>query len=188
MLRFAFFLTFYGLRVTIITSKRRESDQMTTCAFTGHRNIKYEHRSALPGLLSRAINYAYEQGCRRFITGGALGFDTEAAREVIRFRITHPDVSLILFLPCLDQDAAWTERQRSLYDYILSSADQVRYVSEIYDKSCMKRRNQAMAEECDILLAYVGHDRSGAAQTLRIATTLGKETYNLYYHLEKGSK
>ena len=60
-------------------------------------------------------------------------------------------------------------------------------MSEEYDKGCMKRRNQAMAEECDILLAYVGYERSGAAQTLRIATTLGKEIYNLYYHLEKGS-
>ena len=160
---------------------------MKTCAFTGHRNIKHEHRAAIPGLLARAINYAYENGCRRFITGGALGFDTEAAREVIRFRMTHPDVKLILFIPCLDQDAAWTERQRRRYDYILSSADEVRYVSEAYDKSCMRRRNQAMAEECDILLAYVGYERSGSAQTLRIATTLGKEIYNLYYHLEKGS-
>ncbi len=160
---------------------------MKTCAFTGHRNIKLEHRAALPGLLSRAINYAYGKGCRRFITGGALGFDTEAAREVIRFRMTHPDVKLILFIPCLDQDAAWTERQRSLYDYILSSADEVRFVSESYDKNCMRRRNQAMAEECDILLAYVGYERSGSAQTLRIATTFGKEVYNLYYHLEKGS-
>lgn len=158
-----------------------------TCAFTGHRNIKEQHRASLPGLLSRAINYAYENGCRRFVAGGALGFDTEAAREVIRFRISHPDVSLILFLPCLDQDAGWSERQKSLYDYILSSADEVKYVSEGYDKGCMKRRNQAMAEECDILIAYVGYERSGAAQTLRIATALGKKTYNLYYNLEKGS-
>lgn len=138
-------------------------------------------------LLSRAIGYAYRKGCRRFITGGALGFDTEAAREVIRFRMSHPDVSLILFIPCLDQDAAWSVRQRDFYDYILSAADEVRFVSEKYDKTCMKRRNQAMAEECDIMIAYVGHDRSGSSQTLRIATTLGKETYNLYYHLDKGS-
>ena len=158
-----------------------------TCAFTGHRNIKYGHRAALPGLLSRAIGYAYEKGCRRFITGGALGFDTEAAREVIRFRLSHPDVSLVLFLPCLDQDAAWSPSQRSSYDYILSAADEVKFVSEAYDKSCMRRRNQAMAEECDIMIAYVGHDRSGASQTLRIARELGREAYNLYPQLERDS-
>lgn len=158
-----------------------------TCAFTGHRNIKYGHKAALPGLLSRAIGYAYENGCRRFITGGAIGFDTEAAREVIRFRLSHPDVTLVLFLPCLDQDAAWTQSQRSSYDYILSSADEVKYVSQTYDKGCMRRRNQAMAEECDIMIAYVGHDRSGASQTLRIARELGREAYNLYPQLERDS-
>lgn len=158
-----------------------------TCAFTGHRNIKFEHRAGMPGLLLRAINYAYEQGCRQFITGGALGFDTEAARQVLKFRIEHPDVTLVLFLPCLDQDAAWSAGQRDSYDYILSSANEVRYVSESYDRSCMKRRNQAMAEECDLMIGYVGRDRSGASQTMRIAKELGKETYNLYNELEKGS-
>lgn len=160
---------------------------MTTCAFTGHRNIKDSHKKALPDLLARAIGYAYEKGCRRFITGGALGFDTAAAREVLRFRISHPDVTLVLFLPCLDQDAAWNARQRDSYGYILASADEVRYISEGYDKTCMKRRNQAMAEECDVMIAYVARDYSGSAQTLRMATALKKETYNLYPQLEKGS-
>ena len=159
-----------------------------TCAFTGHRNIKYDHKIGMSGLLARAIGYAYDKGCRRFITGGALGFDTEAAREVIRFRMSHPDVSFVVFITCLDQDAAWTAGQRDFYDYILSAADEVRYVSEHYDKNCMKRRNQAMAEECDILIAYVGHDRSGSSQTLRIAKSLGKETYNLYHTLAKGGR
>ena len=160
---------------------------MITCAFTGHRNVKDSHKTLLPNLLERAIGYAYEKGCRRFITGGALGFDTAAAREVLRFRISHPDVSLILFLPCLDQDAGWNLRQRDSYEYILHSADEIRYVSESYDKSCMKRRNRAMAEECDIMIAYVSRDYSGAAQTVRMATSLGKETYNLYPQLEKDS-
>ena len=160
---------------------------MTTCAFTGHRNIKDSHKQALPGLLSRAIAYAYEQGCRRFITGGALGFDTYAAKEVLRFRMSHPDVSLILFLPCLDQDAGWSIRQKDSYEYVLQSADEVKYISESYTKTCMKRRNQAMAEECDLMIAYVSRDYSGAAQTMRMAISLGKETDTLYPNLEKGS-
>lgn len=160
---------------------------MTTCAFTGHRNIKESHKRTLPDLLARAIGYAYEKGCRRFIAGGAIGFDTAAAREVLRFRLSHPDVTLILFLPCLDQDASWNAGQRDSYEYILNAADEVKYISEGYDKACMKRRNQAMAEECDIMIAYVARDRSGASQTIRMAREIGKETYNLYPELEKGS-
>nr|MBE6544830.1 DUF1273 domain-containing protein [Oscillospiraceae bacterium] len=50
---------------------------MTTCAFTGHRIIKDEHRARLGEMLACAIEHAYDLGCRRFIAGGALGFDTE---------------------------------------------------------------------------------------------------------------
>ena len=157
------------------------------CAFTGHRNIKPSHKYAMADILRRAINYAYNRGCREFVAGGAVGFDTEAARQVLLFRIDHPDVRLVLFLPCLDQDAAWTASQRDSYDFTLSSADEVRYLSERYDHSCMRRRNQAMADSCDIMIAYVGHDRSGASQTLRMAREGEKECYNLYPELEKGS-
>ena len=89
-------------------------------------------------------SHAYDLGCRKFIAGGALGFDTEAAREVIRFRISHPDVHLALYLPCIGQDISWSDRQRALYDYTLNCANEVRYVSENYDSDCMRRRNYAM--------------------------------------------
>jgi hypothetical protein len=36
-----------------------------------------------------------------------------------------------------------------------------------------------------MLIAYVSNDRSGAAQTLRIAVNSGLEIYNLYPSLEK---
>lgn len=160
---------------------------MITCAFTGHRQIKQEHKKQLPDLLSRAITYAYSQGCRKFIAGGAVGFDTEAARAVLRFRIDHPDVSLVLYLPCLNQDEKWNERQRDAYTFTLSVADEVVYVSEEYSKSCMKRRNQAMADACDMMIAYVGHGRSGSLQTLRLAASQDKPCYNLYFELEKGA-
>ena len=150
------------------------------CAFTGHRKIPPEHRQGLTELLQSAIAHAYDLGCRKFIAGGALGFDTEAAREVIRFRISHPDVHLALYLPCIGQDISWSDRQRALYDYTLNCANEVRYVSENYDSDCMRRRNYAMAEECDILIAYASTPRSGSGQTVRRAMELGKEIYNLY--------
>lgn len=161
---------------------------MTTCAFTGHRSIKESHKRQLPSLLARAIAYAYEQGCRRFIAGGALGFDTEAARAVLLFRMEHPDVSLSLYLPCTNQDEKWSDRQRVNYSFTVTEADEVVYVSEEYSKGCMKARNQAMVDACDMLIAYVGHGRSGSSQTLRLARESGKPSYNLYFELEKGSK
>lgn len=156
-----------------------------TCSFTGHRQIDPQLCGGLIDLLKRAVEYAYNEGCRDFMCGGALGFDTLAAREVIRFRISHPDVRLILALPCMDQDRMWSQGQRSAYNYTLSTADEVIYVSDFYTPTCMAERNSLLAERADILIAYLGRQRSGAAQTVRMAEKLNKKVYNLYPALHK---
>ena len=155
------------------------------CSFTGHRVIEDRHMNAIGDLLSRAVEYAYKEGCREFFAGGAQGFDTLAAREVIRFRISHPDVSLVLLLPCTDQNAHWSDHATSSYEYTLSAADEVRYISEEYTRGCMRERNQALVDSCDILIAYVGKEKSGGGQTLRMAERAKKRVYNLYPTLER---
>ena len=155
------------------------------CSFTGHRQIESELRVALIELLGRAIEYAYGEGCREFICGGAVGFDTLAAREVIRFRMTHTDVRLILALPCIEQDLKWSDAQKSAYGFTLSAADEVIYISDSYTKTCMAERNRYLADRCDMLIAYVGRSTSGAGQTVRMAERLNKRIYNLYPTLHK---
>ena len=157
------------------------------CSFTGHRVIAAAHRGSIGELLSRAIAYAYGEGCRSFLSGGAIGFDTLAAREVVRFRISHPDVRLILVLPCVNQDERWSARDRDAYEYRLGAADEVRYISDTYTDGCMRQRNLALAEAADILIAYVGRSASGSAQTVRMAERSGARIYNLYPALEKSA-
>lgn len=156
------------------------------CSFTGHRQIKAAHRKAIDDLVLRAIGFAYSKGCRIFMTGGAIGFDTVAARAVIVFRLSHPDVRLCCVLPCKNQDERWSDRQRDNYEYTISQANEVIYVSDEYTKDCMRRRNSVLAERADILISYVSRNESGAAQTVRMAERLGKEIYNLYPTLENG--
>ncbi|MBQ7363485.1 MAG: DUF1273 family protein [Clostridia bacterium] len=160
----------------------------TACSFTGHRKIEDRHKERIGGLLFRAIRYAYGLGCRDFFCGGALGFDTAAAKEVIRFRMSHPDCRLGLLLPCRDQSSAWREDEIRLYEYILSEADTVLYASDEYTEGCMRERNRRLAEAADVVIAYVGRERSGAGQTVRIAKSLGREVYNLYLALDKEEK
>lgn len=158
---------------------RREPCEALTCSFTGHRSILPEHDEELRDRLVRAVEYAYSNGVRTFFAGGAIGFDTLAAREIMRFRISHPDVRLSLILPCPEQADAWSHAQRDAYEYILGSADTVEYVSEEYTKTCMKKRNARLAEEGDIIIAYLYRMGSGSSQTVRIATELGKKVYNI---------
>ena len=68
------------------------------CSFTGHRKIELRHRENIYSMIERAVAYAYREGCRRFYTGGAVGFDTLAARAVINFRISHPDVFFQIYI------------------------------------------------------------------------------------------
>ena len=150
------------------------------CAFTGHRNIPGSHIPRLAGLLDRAIEYAYGRGCRNFYCGGALGFDTMAERAIIKKRMKYPDIKLILVLPCIDQASKWSHSDKDAYEYVLSMADEVEYVSQEYVADCMKMRNARLVELCDILIAYVGRKIGGAAQTYRMAASLGKEIYNLF--------
>ena len=161
---------------------------MLTCAFTGHRSIARGHTAPLIDLLDRAIGYAYGQGCRIFLCGGALGFDTLAARRVLKFRIEHSDVRLQLVLPCIDQSEHWKDSQRDAYDFLIQNSDLVRYVSESYTDTCMKERNAILAGEADMLVAYVSHQNSGAAQTVRMAQRLGKPVYNLFPAADDGKK
>ena len=157
------------------------------CSFTGHRVIAREHNEKIEELLARAISYAYGEGVRFFLTGGAIGFDTLAAKAVISFRMTHPDVRLVLMLPCKNQSLKWNEYERSVYEYTLSVADEVEYLAEEYYDGCMKQRNARLAERCDMLVAYVGKKIGGSAQTLRMAEKLGKRIYNLFPTLSKNN-
>ena len=150
------------------------------CSFTGHRQIVPGHRRALTDLVDRAIDYAYAEGCRVFYSGGALGFDTVTAQRVRIFRDSHPDVRLVLLLPCMGQDEHWSWSQKLSYEGLLRSADEVVFVSEQYTSDCMRRRNFALVERADMLIAYCGRLQSGAGQTLSMAKKKGIPIYNLY--------
>ena len=156
---------------------------MERCAFSGHRMVAREAVSPLIALLRRAIAYAYEKGCRTFFCGGAIGFDTYAAKEVILFRVKHPDVRLVLLIPCADQAEGFSPSQRAAYDYILSEADEAVILAEAYHRGCMQRRNRALVENADMLICYVGKDTGGSAQTMRLAREKGIAVHNLFPHV-----
>ncbi len=159
-----------------------------SCSFTGHRKIKPEHSLSVRALLERAVEYAYGEGVRTFYSGGAVGFDTLAARAVIAFRTSHPDVRLVMLLPCTTQADSWSARARDGYEYLLGRADEVIYVCEEYTADCMKKRNAELVERADMMIAYVYHMRSGAGQTLNFANRAGVKVYNLYPSVEKFAK
>ena len=143
------------------------------CCFTGHRQIPKVEYPAVRARLTYAIRDLYEKGYRRFVAGGAIGFDTLAAEIVLALRRHYPDVSLILMLPCADQDARWSSEDKAIYQKQKSEADEVILLAERYFDGCMQKRNAAMVDASSACIAYLTHARSGAGQTVRMAERAG---------------
>lgn len=152
---------------------------MKTCCFTGHRHIPTRHLSQLPAALETEILSLLENGVTTFRNGGAIGFDTVAALKVIALRQTHPEMRLELWLPCHDQDKHWSSDQRDTYAYILSQADHVHYISDIYTRFCMLERDRRMVDGSDVCVAYCLRTEGGTGYTCQYALKNGVPIHNL---------
>lgn len=70
-----------------------------TCCFSGHRNLgKYDYNYVYQRTKD-IITLLAENGIVYFGTGGAIGFDTIAAKAVLAVREIYPQIKLILVLP-----------------------------------------------------------------------------------------
>ena len=119
------------------------------------------------------------RGKRIFLSGGALGFDTVAAREVIRLRERYPFVRLILAIPCDSQSSRWSSADQRIYRDLLSAADSVRMISHEYFPGCMQKRNRFLVDHADTCLCYMIHCRGGTWNTVSYAYDQHRTILNL---------
>ncbi|MCR4718332.1 MAG: DUF1273 domain-containing protein [Firmicutes bacterium] len=150
-----------------------------TCFFTGHRFIGFDETAEIKSRLHEELLNAVNAGYTRFITGGAVGFDTLAAEQVISLREDY-DIRLVLYLPCINHSRNWRENDKIRFERIFSLADEVFYVTkEPYRSGCMKKRNSAMVEVSDLCIAFLKNMRSGTAQTVKMADDKGIYIVNI---------
>lgn len=147
-----------------------------TCCFSGHRIIAREDVLPLADDLHSTLETFIQGGITRFIAGGALGFDTLAANEVLSFREVYPAVQLHLILPCRDQAKLWHKAAKAEYERILAAADSHEFLFDRYVDGCMQMRNRAMVNESDVLLAYYTGRAGGTRKTLEYAKEKGIRT------------
>ncbi len=157
-----------------------------TCCFTGHRVLSSDVREDLTAAVDRVIRDLYRAGYRYFMAGGALGFDTLAAVEVLRAARFDREVKLILVLPCRNQTLRWEGMPGYVghlrrYKQILGMADYAVYLNDFYTDTCMRERNQYMIDHSSVCVAYYnGAAKSGTGQTYRMAVSGGLDIYNLW--------
>ncbi|MBR5236824.1 MAG: DUF1273 family protein [Clostridia bacterium] len=151
----------------------------TTCCFTGHRTMP-TCLHAIKKNLEKSLCRLIDEGFISFCSGGALGFDMLAAETVLHLRKKHPQIKLIMILPCTGQDRFWTKKQKAAYAAVLAAADKVIYTGELYHRGCMQKRNRCLVDASSRVLAYLEKDSGGTKYTVDYAENLGVEVENLF--------
>ena len=174
--------------MTDTLEKETENTRSATCCFTGHRTMLYEEKAKAAEGIHSAVKSLVKRGVRHFITGGALGFDTVAAATIINMRDNEAlfdsdgnivKISLTLAIPCPTQSDKWSFADRTLYNSILRSADDVVVVSKTYTTDCMFKRNRYMVDNSAYCICYVTQKSGGSYYTMSYAKKAGLGIINL---------
>jgi len=136
------------------------------CIFTGHRELPASTGPLYDALL-RHITALYDDGCTDFVSGGAMGFDLLAAEAVLALRPLYPDMRLVMILPCLGQERAYSAADKERYRALLDQADMVRYTAHQYYRGCMLTRDRVMAEAAHHCICWLTRSTGGTAYTVR---------------------
>ena len=153
-------------------------DKERTCCFTGHRKI-VEINMFIKSRLKKEIEKLIEKGVIFYGAGGALGFDTLAALTVLELKKKHPQIKLIMVLPCREQDKSWSDADKKIYADILEKADKTVYTSERYHRGCMHVRNKRLVDYSSYCIAYLKESTGGTAFTVNYALEKGLEIINI---------
>jgi len=149
---------------------------MSTCCFTGHRDLPKKgspEYAALLLALEHAVHDAAAEGCTRFLVGGAKGFDLLAGEWILALKKIDPSVSLAVYVPHRGQANAFSLADQKRYEALLCGADEVLVLSEAYYPGCMRERNARMVSDSQFCIAYVRKKPSGSAQTMQMAEAKG---------------
>lgn len=146
-----------------------------SCCFTGHRKINAQDEENIKARLTEQIKRLIGFGVKRFICGGAIGFDMLAEICILEQKKLYPDIDLVLALPCKSQAKYFNRYERQTYEFIKELADEVIYTSEEYNSQCMKMRNRFMVDNSGYCICYIRKRHGGTYSTQLYARKQGLE-------------
>lgn len=153
-------------------------EKESTLCFTGHR--RYSGGAEDEARLVAALDEAYADGYRTFISGMAEGFDLVAAAAVVRLRERRPDVMLVAALPFRGQAAGFGAADKQLHDNLLAAADRIEVLAERYDHGCYYRRDDWMTDHSSRVVCWYDGSPSGTRYTVRSALARNLVVVNIF--------
>lgn len=150
-----------------------------TCCFTGHRKIPPLQSVQIAERLKTELIKLIDQGYLYFGAGGALGFDTIAAKTVLTLQQSCPQIKLILVLPCKTQTRGWEKEDITIYEDIKKRCNKVVYTSEDYTRGCMLKRNRHLVDNSSACICCLTESKGGTTYTVEYARRSGIKIVNL---------
>ena len=133
----------------------------------------------MASLRREVLRLVREEGIVRFLSGGAVGFDTIAAETVLEIAADYPNVELVIVRPCADQAHGWSARDTARYESVLARASEVVTLAPAYRPGCMQARNRYLVDHSSVVLCYLTERSGGTAYTVRYARSRGVPVLNL---------
>ena len=160
----------------------------TTCCFTGPRpkNLPMDGNefsaeiAALKTNLRSAIIDAYNEGFRFFISGMAEGFDLFAAETVAELKPALEGIALVAALPYSEAPKHHSSQIAKRMNAVLSKADAIITVCEIYVPGCEHKRNRYMVDNSTRIIGYYNGLSGGTAHCWNYAAEKNLELVNIY--------
>ena len=136
--------------------------------FCGHSQFfesnKYENK--LIEILEREVGNSSAE----MYLGGYGGFDSFAYECCKKFKVNHPNVSLVFVTPYMKVDPIY----RQSYDSVLYPG-----LEDKPPKFAITYRNRYMIDRSDLVIAYIDHDWGGAHKSYCYAKRKNKTIINL---------
>jgi uncharacterized phage-like protein YoqJ len=133
-------------------------------AFTGHRHLRYEDVvSKLEGL-----HHKYPEAV--WITGGAVGLDSQAAKYAMLHGIR---LWLILPFPSKVMLLKWSTAQKAFLSECIKYAERLSVLSPVFAMRTYQDRNIRMVDLSDMLAAFFDGSRGGTANCVNYARSIG---------------
>ena len=150
-----------------------------TCCFTGHRTLQKEQLPEIIRQLEAVIEKLIQQGVIYYGCGGAIGFDQLAGEAVLSLKKKHPQIKLIMVLPCAEQDKNWPQTAKYRYRALLAACDKIVYIQQAYDSGCMHRRNRHLVDNSGVCVAWFAGRLGGTEHTINYAKQQGITVINI---------
>lgn len=191
----------------VISNILKDNNNIITCCGTGRRPkylFGYQKENYLPIIekMKKGVRWLYdEKGVRKFITGGAQGWDQLLfwAVNAVKRDPKYSDIVNSVYIPFRGQELKWSANGlfgKREYYLILKLADEVKHITNFDNTSsykdivdAMMSRNHAMVNDSDYVFGCYQDDswilpetKGGTSECLKYSVNNDKDIIILYFN------